>query len=130
MADLSFYPDSIIDFLVRLLNTPSPTGYHLEAIELVEQAFRGLEIPDMTFERSPKGALIITWPGERDDAEPADDRGVDHEEEGFGDEREEGGDGEREHLARPGLHGARGRRTRRVGRGHEGAGAESSITDP
>ena len=45
MADLSFYPDSIIDFLVRLLNTPSPTGYHLEAIELVEQAFRGLEIP-------------------------------------------------------------------------------------
>lgn len=68
MADLSFYPDSIIDFLVRLLNTPSPTGYHLEAIELVEQAFRGLEIPDMTFERSPKGALIITWPGERDDA--------------------------------------------------------------
>lgn len=68
MADLAFHPDSIIDFLVSLLNTPSPTGYHLEAIERVEQAFRGLEIADLQFERSPKGALIITWPGERDDA--------------------------------------------------------------
>jgi len=68
MADLTLYPDSIIDFLVRLLNTPSPTGYHLEAIDMIEQAFRGLDLADLRAERSPKGALIVTWPGERDDA--------------------------------------------------------------
>ena len=68
MADLTLHPDSIIDFLVRLLNTPSPTGYHLEAIDMIEQAFRGLDLADLRVERSPKGALIVTWPGERDDA--------------------------------------------------------------
>lgn len=67
MADLTLHPDSIIDFLVRLLNTPSPTGYHLEAIDMIEQAFRGLDLADLRVERSPKGALIVTWPGERDD---------------------------------------------------------------
>lgn len=68
MADLALHLDSIVDFLVRLLKTPSPTGYHLEVIETVEQAFRELAIADLRFERSPKGALVITWPGAHDDA--------------------------------------------------------------
>lgn len=68
MADLTPHLDSIVDFLVRLLKTPSPTGYHLEVIETVERAFHELAIADLRVERSPKGALALTWPGERGDA--------------------------------------------------------------
>lgn len=62
-------PDSsrVLEFLVELLNTPSPTGYCAEGIACVERAFAAVGIPDLTFERTLKGALIIRWPGERDD---------------------------------------------------------------
>ncbi len=68
MAEVGLQQDSIVDFLVKLLNTPSPTGYHLDVIDTVEAAFEGLAIPDLRVERSPKGVLVLTWPGERDDA--------------------------------------------------------------
>ena len=67
MSDLTFDLDSMVQFLVDLLRTPSPTGYHREAMDVVEQAFRGLEIDDLAIARNPKGALILTWPGEQVD---------------------------------------------------------------
>ncbi len=60
--------EKIIDFLVGLLNTPSPTGYHAEAIDYVEEAFHALEVPDLIIECTIKGALVVTWPGVRSDA--------------------------------------------------------------
>lgn len=56
--------DSEVEFLVGLLNTPSPTGYHVEAIEYVRKAFAALNIPDMTLSITPKGALLIKWAGQ------------------------------------------------------------------
>jgi putative aminopeptidase FrvX len=56
----------LLDFLVRLLNTPSPTGLAEPAVALTEktlQAFKGLKLS-----RTRKGALAATWAGERDDA--------------------------------------------------------------
>jgi putative aminopeptidase FrvX len=58
----------IIDFLVGLLNIPSPTGYYAEAAVYVEKAFRALEIPDLTITSTRKGALVVVWPGQHDDA--------------------------------------------------------------
>ncbi len=68
MSDLR--PDSarVLEFLVELLNTPSPTGYCAEAIACVQRAFAALDIPNLSFEHTLKGALIIRWPGERHDA--------------------------------------------------------------
>ncbi|MBN1564746.1 MAG: M42 family metallopeptidase [Anaerolineae bacterium] len=68
MPNLDFKQDVIVDFLVGLLNTPSPTGYHVEASAYVEHAFNALDIPELVIKRDIKGALFITWPGERDDA--------------------------------------------------------------
>lgn len=58
-----------VDFLVDLLNTPSPIGYTPEAITYCEQAFGALTLPDnTTMSRTPKGALLIEIPGSRSDA--------------------------------------------------------------
>lgn len=63
MTNIQFDTDHIVNFLVGLLNTPSPTGYHTEAITYVEQAFHALAIDGLKLERSPKGALVLTWQG-------------------------------------------------------------------
>lgn len=57
--------DAMVEFLVDLLNTPSPTGNAGPAIEYVKEAFA-----DFPFEMkvTPKGLLIGSWAGERDDA--------------------------------------------------------------
>lgn len=68
MSPLRLDTERIVEFLVGLLNTPSPTGYPVEAIPYIEEAFAGLEIPDLTLERTTKGALVLHWPGERHDA--------------------------------------------------------------
>ncbi len=55
----------LLDFLSRLLNTPSPTGLAEEAIVLTEETlkpFKGVKLS-----RTRKGALLATWEGERDD---------------------------------------------------------------
>jgi hypothetical protein len=49
-------------FLVGLLNTPSPTGYAVEAIEYVQKAFKTLKIPGLTSSTTTKGALLARWP--------------------------------------------------------------------
>ena len=40
--------DATIEFLTGLLNTPSPTGYHEEAIAYVRSAFAALSLPGLT----------------------------------------------------------------------------------
>ncbi len=53
--------DYLLDFLVKLLNTPSPTGFAEQAVALVENelsAFKQLEVM-----RTRKGALVAKWAG-------------------------------------------------------------------
>lgn len=59
---------AMVEFLVGLLNTPSPTGYHLEAMNYCETAFSALPLPGLIVQRTRKGALLLTLPGLRDDA--------------------------------------------------------------
>ena len=56
----------LLDFLVKLLNTPSPTGYTQAAIDLVEAALG--QFPEISLRRTRKGALLVTWPGIHSDA--------------------------------------------------------------
>ncbi|NPV74912.1 MAG: M42 family metallopeptidase [Anaerolineae bacterium] len=55
------HTDFLLDFLSRLLNTPSPTGLADDAIALVQQTLEPLA--DLSFQRTRKGALVATWPG-------------------------------------------------------------------
>ncbi len=57
--------DAMVDFLVRLLNTHSPTGYAVDAIALCRNEFAQF---GGTMEVTRKGALMITLPGEATDA--------------------------------------------------------------
>lgn len=57
---------SMLNFLTRLLNTPSPTGYTQAAIDFVETELS--LFPELTFSRTRKGALLATLPGESDSA--------------------------------------------------------------
>jgi putative aminopeptidase FrvX len=54
----------MLDFLVGLLNTPSPTGFHELAIAYCEETFN--ELP-FEFDRTNKGALVGTWQSEQGD---------------------------------------------------------------
>jgi putative aminopeptidase FrvX len=56
----------LLDFLTRLLNTPSPTGFTDQAIALVEQELSAF--PQLVLSRTRKGALVATWPGAKNDA--------------------------------------------------------------
>ena len=67
MTDLTINVDAMLDFLVDLLNTPSPTGYHIEAIALAEKAFRDLAMPGLDMWRTGKGALMLQLDGEHPD---------------------------------------------------------------
>src|SRR5512135_1448853 len=49
----------LVDFLVRLLNTPSPTGYSEQAIELVEEELSAYAPLKMW--KTRKGALMAKW---------------------------------------------------------------------
>jgi putative aminopeptidase FrvX len=56
----------LLDFLSNLLNTPSPTGLAEPAIALTEQTLK--TFPALKLSRTRKGALLATWPGQRDDS--------------------------------------------------------------
>ncbi len=56
----------MLDFLVRLLNTPSPTGLAHPAIDLIEKELASF--PDLKLARTRKGGLVARWPGLRSDA--------------------------------------------------------------
>jgi putative aminopeptidase FrvX len=57
--------DKTIEFLVGLLNTPSPTGDTDEAVSYVESAMANLPLKPS---RIRKGGLVLTWDG--DDSHP------------------------------------------------------------
>lgn len=59
---------AITDFLVGLLNIPSPTGYYTEAIAYVQAAFEALNLPQSAIRRTNKGALLLEWRGTAQDA--------------------------------------------------------------
>ncbi len=50
----------MVNFLVELLNTPSPTGYTSQALHLVRETLANLKL-DTRF--NTKGGLIATWQG-------------------------------------------------------------------
>ena len=58
--------DYLLNFLVGLLNTPSPTGYTGGAISFVEQSLAAF--PQLELMRTRKGALVANWPGRSHDA--------------------------------------------------------------
>lgn len=53
--------DEVVDFLVRLLQTPSPTGDTEAAMAWLEATLAPLPV---TCTRTRKGALVVTWPGD------------------------------------------------------------------
>jgi putative aminopeptidase FrvX len=52
----------MMDFLVELLNTPSPTGYTHHAITLVSKTLK--QFGQLELSATRKGALVAYWPGE------------------------------------------------------------------
>jgi putative aminopeptidase FrvX len=55
--------DAATEFLIGLLNKPSPTGYTSEAMDYIAMGFAALEVPGMNITITPKGALLITLEG-------------------------------------------------------------------
>jgi putative aminopeptidase FrvX len=68
MTELNINVQAMTDFLLGLLDTPSPTGYHPEAIAYTRKAFEGLGISELTLAETKKGALLMTWRGDSDEA--------------------------------------------------------------
>jgi putative aminopeptidase FrvX len=60
--------DPIIEFMTGLLNTPSPVGYHHEAVAYVRDALSRLGLDGLQLRTNHKGALIATLPGRSDRA--------------------------------------------------------------
>ncbi len=57
---------SLLEFLKNLLNTPSPTGFTVQAIEYCREHFSAF--PALQLALTRKGALVATWPGASSDA--------------------------------------------------------------
>jgi len=53
------------NFLVKLLNVPSPTGFTHQAIEMVQKELNAY--PELELRVNKKGALIVKWEGEKND---------------------------------------------------------------
>lgn len=68
MTVLNFDVDAMTDFLVKLLEAPSPTGYHAEVMPVVEKTFTDLDFPNTSITTTNKGALVIHVKGEDDSA--------------------------------------------------------------
>lgn len=68
MTELTINNEEMVDFLIGLLDTPSPTGYHREAIDYCSRAFASLEFPNTAIHQTRKGALLIHIKGEQDSA--------------------------------------------------------------
>lgn len=59
-------PESLVNFLSGVLNTPSPTGFTHQAITYTESVLSTFE--PLTLTRTRKGALVAAWPGLKNDA--------------------------------------------------------------
>jgi len=55
----------LLEFLTKLLKTPSPTGFSEPAIVFTEQTLG--EFPNLKMSRTRKGALVVTLPGAKDE---------------------------------------------------------------
>ena len=55
----------LLDFLVRLLNTQSPTGLAEPAIALIEKELSAY--PALQMSRTRKGGLVVRWQGQKND---------------------------------------------------------------
>ena len=62
--------DYLINVLVKLLNTPSPTGFAEQAIALVENELSTFN--QLKLMRTRKGALVAKWPGASTAGQTAD----------------------------------------------------------
>jgi putative aminopeptidase FrvX len=58
--------DYLLNTLITLLNTPSPTGYTDRSIHLVRQTLD--TYPEISIALTRKGALVAKWPGEKIDS--------------------------------------------------------------
>ena len=58
--------DYIVDFLIKLLKTPSPTGFTEQAINLTDKAMGAFSVLERW--KTRKGALVARWPGKSNDA--------------------------------------------------------------
>ncbi len=58
--------DYFVDFLVKLLNIPSPTGFSEPAIDFVENELS--QFKQLELSKTRKGALVAKWKGESDEA--------------------------------------------------------------
>jgi putative aminopeptidase FrvX len=58
--------DYLVEFLVKLLNIPSPTGFTEDAIAFVKKELSQFE--QLELSRTRKGALVAKWGGMNDDA--------------------------------------------------------------
>ncbi len=56
----------MVDFLVNLLNIPSPTGYSEQAIDYVEKELSSFKVLQLS--RTRKGALVAKWEGRSNSA--------------------------------------------------------------
>jgi len=63
--DIQINREKMVDFLISLLNTPSPTGDTARAMAVVQEAFEPFPLA-MAF--TPKGILVGTWRGEENSA--------------------------------------------------------------
>ena len=57
---------ALLTFLANLLETPSPTGYSMKAVDLAEDAFE--KVGGLILSRTRKGALLVKLEGQRSDA--------------------------------------------------------------
>jgi putative aminopeptidase FrvX len=55
----------LLDFLTKLLNTPSPTGFAEPALVFIEETLSAF--PQLKLSRTRKGALIANWRGDQDE---------------------------------------------------------------
>ncbi|HEX2621776.1 MAG TPA: M42 family metallopeptidase [Phototrophicaceae bacterium] len=63
--NLNLHQDEVVDFLVKLLNIHSPTGYYREAMAFVRQEFEKIGTLELSGTR--KGALLAKLPGKSSD---------------------------------------------------------------
>lgn len=64
MQKIEIDQEFMLNFLVKLLNEPSPTGYTHKAMAFVQETLS--LFPEITTEYTRKGALVATWKGELD----------------------------------------------------------------
>ncbi len=57
----------LLKMLIHILNIPSPTGYTHEVVDFLLQEINGWGHPNLSSQRTHKGALIVTWAGEQSD---------------------------------------------------------------